>query len=134
MKTTKIIYWTSTTLIVLLEGVIGTLTSNSELAMQGINHLDYPDYFRVMLTIFKIIGAIALILPVIKDRFKEWAYAGFAINFICAVVSHWVVDGFGGETIFPFIAFAVLVVSYLSYHKLSNQADTASYKNNFQVL
>ena len=130
MKTTKITYWTSTILIFLLDGVMPALTSNTELARQGISHLGYPDYFRVMLTIFKIIGAIVLILPIIKGRFKEWAYVGFAINFICAAASHWVVDGFGGQTIFPLVVFAILITSYLSYHKMSIKINIPTYNRN----
>ena len=87
MKTTKIIYWTTTILIVLFDGLIPALTSNTELARQGISHLQYPDYFRVMLTFFKVAGALTLILPFIKGRYKEWAYAGFGIDFICAAIS-----------------------------------------------
>ncbi len=133
MKTTKITYWTSTIVIFLLDGLMPALTSNTELARQGISHLGYPDYFRVMLTIFKIIGALVLIFPVIKGRFKEWAYVGFAINFICAAISHWVVDGFGGQTIFPLVAFAILVISYISYYRLNSQIDIPNYKHNFVV-
>jgi hypothetical protein len=130
MKTTKIIYWTSTVLIFLLDGLMPALTSNTELARQGISHLGYPDYFRVMLTIFKIIGAIILILPIIKGRYKEWAYVGFGINFICAAASHWAVDGFGGQTIFPIIALVILVGSYISFHKMNVRSYTHSYINN----
>ena len=94
MKTTKITYWTATIIIFLLDGLMPALTSNTELAKQGISHLGYPDYFRVLLTVFKIIGAILLIVPAVKGRIKEWAYAGFSFNFVSAAVSHWVVDGF----------------------------------------
>ena len=130
MKTTKIIYWTATILIFLLDGLMPALTSNTELARQGISHLGYPDYFRVMITFFKIIGAIVLVLPVIKGRFKEWAYAGFGINFICAATSHWVVDGFGGQVIFPLVAFAILAISYVFYHKMNTKRDTQDYPGN----
>lgn len=127
MKTTKITYWIATILIFLLDGLMPALTSNTELAKQGISHLGYPDYFRVMLTFFKITGAIVLVVPAIKSRFKEWAYVGFGINFICAAISHWVVDGFGGNTIFPLVAFAILAVSYIFYHKLKDAKDVPSY-------
>src|SRR3954469_13685700 len=126
MKTTKISYWAATIIIFLLEGLMPALTSNTELAKQGITHLGYPDYFRVMLTIFKIIGAIVLILPAIKGRFKEWAYVGFAINFICAAASHAIVDGFGGQFIFPIVALAILIASYVSYHKMNGQVEGLS--------
>ena len=81
MKSIKITYWITTTIIVLFEGVGPALTSNSEIAVEGIRHLQYPDYFRVMLTVFKVAGAIVLIVPFFKGRYKEWAYAGFGVTF-----------------------------------------------------
>ena len=130
MKKTKIIYWVTTGIIFLLDGLMPALTSNTELARQGISHLGYPDYFRVLLTVFKVTGAIILILPVIKGRYKEWAYAGFGINFICAAVSHWTVDGFSGQVIFPLVAFAILAVSYIYYHKMLAQREGNVYTAN----
>ncbi|WP_347157704.1 DoxX family protein [Pontibacter chitinilyticus] len=117
-KTTKIIYWASTGIIFLFEGVMPALTSQTDLAVEGIRHLGYPDYFRVMLTVFKVVGALALIFPFVKGRYKEWAYAGFGITMISAFISHGMVDGFNGQTFFPLFVFAILVVSYLYYHKL----------------
>ena len=129
MKTTKISYWATTIIIFLLDGLMPALTSNTDLAKEGISHLGYPDYFRVMLTIFKVVGGLVLILPFIKMRFKEWAYVGFGIDFICAGVSHWVVDGFGGDVIFPLVVFVLLAVSYISYHRLQGNA-TGEYNSN----
>ena len=126
MKKWSVIFWITTGLIFLLEGVMPALTSNSELAKEGIRHLGYPDYFRNMLTIFKVLGSLALILPFVGSRIKEWAYAGFAIDFIAAGVSHWAVDGFGGQTVFPFVVLATLVVSYLSFHKTRSSAASES--------
>ena len=130
MKTTKIIYWIATIIIFLLDGLMPALTSNTQLARQGISHLGYPDYFRVMLTFFKIAGAIVLVLPFIKSRYKEWAYAGFGFNFICAAISHWVVDGVGTQTIFPLVAFAILAVSYVFYHKMKHTRETRTNTGN----
>ena len=118
-KTTKITYWTATIIIVLFEGVMPALTSNTELAVEGVRHLGYPDYFRVMLTIFKVTGALVLLLPFLPGRIKEWAYAGFAITMISAFISHWMVDGFNnGQTLFPLFILGILLVSYVQYHKL----------------
>lgn len=64
-------------------------------------------------------GAVALIIPQVPARIKEWAYAGFAIDFIGASASYFFVDGFGFYALFPLIVLAVLVVSYIYYHKLS---------------
>jgi hypothetical protein len=118
---TKGIFWTTTTLIFLFEGLLPALTSHTEVAVEGIRHLGYPDYFRVMLTVFKVAGALALLMPFVKGRVKEWAYAGFAFTFISAFVSHFMVDGLHVQTFFPLFILAILITSYLSYHKLLKQ-------------
>lgn len=117
-KTTKIIFWVTTTLIFLFEGVMPALTSQTELAKEGIRHLGYPEYFGTMLVVFKVLGTLVLIIPQAPARMKEWAYAGFVFDFIFACGSHWAVDGFGGQTIFPLIVLAILLISYVTYHKL----------------
>lgn len=117
-KKTKIIYWTTTIIIFLFEGVMPALTSQTELAKEGIRHLGYPEYFGNALVVFKIAGALALVIPKIPDRIKEWAYAGFAFDFIFASISHWAVDGFDAQTFFPLVIFAILITSYIFYQKL----------------
>ena len=121
MKKQKLLFWISTGLIALFEGVMPALTSQTELAKEGITHLGYPLYFGNALVIFKVLGVLALIIPAIPKRIKEWAYAGFAFDFIFAAISHGAVDGINGNTFFPFIVLAVLAVSYLSYHKINYQ-------------
>ncbi|MBP5983591.1 MAG: DoxX family protein [Fluviicola sp.] len=121
MKKQKLLFWISTGLIALFEGVMPALTSQTELAKEGITHLGYPLYFGNALVIFKVLGVLALIIPAIPKRIKEWAYAGFAFDFIFAAISHGAVDGINGNTFFPFIVLAVLAVSYVSYHKINDQ-------------
>jgi hypothetical protein len=129
MKTStthKVIYWVATGLIFLFEGVMSALTSHTHMAIDGIRHLGYPDYFRVLLTVFKVIGALALIIPAVKGRYKEWAYAGFGITIISASVSHVVVDGPTGQSFFPLIIFAILVTSYVFYNKINGDIERAA--------
>jgi hypothetical protein len=121
MKKNDIIYWATTGLIFLFEGVMPALTSQSEMAKEGISHLGYPSYFGVMLTVFKVAGALALIIPQVPSRFKEWAYGCFFIEFIAAFWSHAAVDGFGGQSFFPLFVLGVLLVSYIYYHKRSGE-------------
>jgi hypothetical protein len=118
MKKDKIIYWTSTGFIFLFEGLMPALTSQIELAKEGIAHLGYPPYFGVMLVVFKILGALALILPQVPAKIKEWAYAGFGIVFIAAFVGHCSIDGLNGMAFFPLIVFGIMIVSYVYFHKL----------------
>ncbi len=117
MKKNKIIYWITTSIIVAFDALMPALTFNMPLAKEGISHLGYPDYFRIELTIFKVIGGIILILPMIKPRYKEWAYAGFGISLIAACIANWTVDGFSGNAIFPLVILGILIVSYVYYHK-----------------
>ena len=119
MKKEKIIYWTATSIIGLFEGVMPAVTSQTELAKEGIRHLGYPEYFGSALVVFKILGVLVLVIPKIPKRIKEWAYAGFTYNFIFASISHGVVDGINGHTFFPLIALGVLALSYFYYYKLN---------------
>jgi hypothetical protein len=120
MKKDKIFFWTATIIIALFEGVMPALTSQTELAKEGIRHLGYPPYFGNALVVFKVLGVLVLIIPQVPKRIKEWAYAGFAFDFIFATISHGAVDGINGQTFMPLIIFAILVVSYIYYHKLNS--------------
>lgn len=129
MKKDKIIFWTATVIIFLFEGVMPAFTSQTELAKEGIRHLGYPEYFGNALVVFKILGVLLLIIPQVPKRVKEWAYAGFAFDFIFGSISHSVVDGLGFLTIFPLIFLAILIVSYIYYHKI-NTVSTNKFKTN----
>ncbi len=119
MKKDKIIFWTATILIFLFEGVMPALTSQTEMAKEGIRHLGYPEYFGNALVIFKILGSLVLIIPQVPKRIKEWAYAGFGFDFIFASISHFAVDGVGFQSFFPLIVLGILAVSYVYYHKIN---------------
>jgi len=118
MKKEKIIFWSTTLIIAVFEGLIPALTSQTELAQQGIRHLGYPSYFGIALVIFKVLGVVALVVPQVPNRLKEWAYAGFVFIFLLAAISHAAVDGMNGQTFFPLIVLVILGVSYFYFHKL----------------
>lgn len=44
--------------------------------------------FRYELSLAKLVGVLVLLVPMIPARVKEWAYAGFAINLVSAVIAH----------------------------------------------
>jgi hypothetical protein len=122
MKKNNINFWIATGFIFLFEGVMPALTSQSELAKEGIRHLGYPEYFGTLLVVFKVAGSLILVIPQVPSRIKEWAYAGFGFDFIFASASHVAVDGFSAMACFPLIVLAILAVSYVYYHK--KQAET----------
>ncbi|MCB0674626.1 MAG: DoxX family protein, partial [Saprospiraceae bacterium] len=71
-KKYTILFWVTTGIIFIMEGVIPALTSQTELAKEGIRHLGYPLYFGNALVVFKVLGALVLIIPSIPKRIKEW--------------------------------------------------------------
>ena len=71
MKNQKIIFWVTTVIIFLMEGVMPAFTSQTEMAKEGIKHLGYPEYFGNALVVFKVVGALLLIIPQVPKRIKE---------------------------------------------------------------
>ncbi len=121
MKRDKILFWVTTGLIFLFQGVLEVVFSQSEMAKESIRALGYPDYFGVMLMVFKVLGVLALVIPSVPARVKEWAYAGFGIDFIAAFVSILAVNGLTGDVIAPVVFMGLLVGSYTAYHRLQGK-------------
>ena len=114
----RIIYWTLTVLMF----VPGTLGAFAEAFTKGpasivkiLIALGFPLYLMKILGTFKIFGGIAILTGKLP-RMKEWAYAGFAIEFLGATASH-VITGDAKYALFPFSFFVVLVITYLLWHR-----------------
>lgn len=109
----KITYWVSTILVAVPSffAAFGYL-SGSPQSVQGFAHVGYPQQLRIILGIAKPLGAIVLLVPGIV-RIKEWAYAGFAIAWVCAVVAHHLA-GDGSIAFAPLVLLVLLVISYLT--------------------
>jgi hypothetical protein len=117
MKAVKITFWISTVFIFLFEGVMPAFTSQTEMAKEGIRHLGYPAYFGLWLAIFKVCGALVLIIPTLSVRLKEWAYAGLAYDLIGALYSNIVVGPVSAQMLFMLIWVVPFIVSYIYFHK-----------------
>lgn len=115
---TKVIYWVSTVLIA-VPGLMGAFMLNTAQAKAGATHLGLPQWFSYETSIASTIGALILLIPMWK-RLKEWAYVGFGIMYISAFIAHLVIDGFGQNAITAIVFFAILLTSYLYYHKLND--------------
>jgi uncharacterized membrane protein YphA (DoxX/SURF4 family) len=83
-----ITYWIATGLLAAELGLGGIWdVLRIPLVRNVVTDLGYPTYFLVLLGIWKLLGAAALVVP----RFpllKEWAYAGAFFVFSGAIVSH----------------------------------------------
>src|ERR1700744_697998 len=88
MKRINIWYWIVTVLFAVF--MIGTSWQDvvkSPDAVKFMTELGYPLYFIPFIGVLKIIGGIALLVP-ISPKIKEWAYAGFAFDLIGACYSN----------------------------------------------
>lgn len=120
MKKNSIIFWTCTIIIFLWEGVMpmSTLLFMPEYMNAGTKPLGYPDYFAVALILFKFIGTLAILVPAVPSRLKEWAYAGLSFNLLFAIISHIVIDGNTGFIMLPVVVLIILGFSYVYKDKV----------------
>jgi hypothetical protein len=122
MKGLKITYWTSTILISLMMLFSAAMYFTPEVT-ENFGKIGYPNAFRIELGIAKFLGAIVLLIP-IMPRIKEWAYFGFFLTFVSAIIAHLSI---GDTNIAPiFVAIALLVTSYVTYHRLAQLKSTAA--------
>ena len=127
MKALKITYWTSTLLFATLFTTTGTLyLLHYPTFVKRATDLFYPPYLLEIIGTAKVLGGIALVTPKFP-RLKEWAYAGFVFDFIGAIWSHFYVQGLG-EGIRILVPLSVLMVSYISFHRLQRRPETAVVK------
>jgi hypothetical protein len=122
MSKEKTIYWTATGIVcaVMVFSAVNFNLRNPVGPMKGaFVHLGFPDYFRIELTVAKALGVLALLIPGIPIRVREFAYAGFAITLISASIAHFSI---GDPLIFvidPLLFFGALVTSYVYFTRLN---------------
>jgi len=84
---------------------------------EALAHLGYPEYDLTIFGVAKILGSIAVLQPKFRT-IKEWAYAGFTINFIGAFASHAFVGDGIGMLIPPIITLVIMFISYFLWKKI----------------
>jgi len=110
-----IVYWLTTSAVC---GVMAFSAVNFNLSeplgpMKGaFHHLGYPDYFRIELTVAKVLGLVALLVPAVPQKLKEFAYFGFGITLVSASIAHFSVGDPILFVIDPLLFLCALVVSY----------------------
>jgi len=84
-------------------------------------HLLLPDYFRIELTTAKVLGVLAMLLPGVPAKIREFAYFGFGITLISAAIAHFSVGDNAFFVIDPLLFFGALVTSYVYFFKLGRR-------------
>jgi len=121
----RIVYWITTGIVcaVMVYSILNfTLFDRFPFPEGGFVHLGLPDYFKAELTVAKILGVSALLIPSVPAKIKEFAYFGFAITLISASIAHFSSGDARISVLFiidPLIFLVLLAVSYFYFNKVN---------------
>jgi len=122
-KAIVISYWIATALFCLQMGFTAYAQLRLPQVAAAFAHLGFPTYFRVELSLAKLLGVVLLLAPV-PARLKEWAYAGFAITLGSALIAHLSVGDGPQAWGWPVGTFVLWSLSYVFWRRL--QAATSN--------
>ena len=113
MRYRSVGYWLATVPVVAELGLGGVWDiARLRFVRDLVTHLGYPSYFLVLLGTWKVLGAVALLVPG-RPVLKEWAYAGAFFTYTGAIVSH-LATGYGpGEVGLLTVMTALTVLSWV---------------------
>lgn len=123
-KSIVIVFWIVTAIFCLEM----TFTAYFELLMlpqaaEAFTRLGFPaGFFRVELSWAKVAGVIALLLPMVPARLKEWAYAGFAINLVSALIAHTCIHDRPAAFVPSSITSVLWIYSYYLWRRMNSTA------------
>ena len=123
------IYWITTGIVcsVMIFSVFSFTVFDYQLYPEGaFEHLGLPYYFKVELTIAKVLGILTLLIPGIHAKIKEFAYFGFAITLLSASIAHFATGDGILYVIDPLIFLGILIISYTYFQKLRAEQSEAS--------
>lgn len=111
MKAKSIVYWTTTILVAFfMSGGVAQILQFRANPHGVVPQLGYPMYFFLILGVWKVLGAIAILVPRFP-RLKEWAYAGIFFDLTGAAASCAAVGGYGA---YAFHVIAPLIIAGLT--------------------
>jgi|HubBroStandDraft_6_1064221.scaffolds.fasta_scaffold562433_1 hypothetical protein len=117
-KGNTIFYWISTAIFCLEM----TFTAYYELLPQGAQAFLRLGFaagaFRMELSLAKLVGVVVLLIPIIPARLKEWAYAGFAINLVSAIIAHLSISDRPAALVPSSITSVLWALSYFFWRRL----------------
>jgi hypothetical protein len=113
MKKPKVIaYWFCTVVIALLIGSGGLAQAlRMPQNVEGMTALGYPLHFIVLLGVWKVLGALALLAPGLR-LVKEWAYFGIFVDLSGAIVASAANGGGAFHVLAPLVLIGILVASW----------------------
>jgi uncharacterized membrane protein len=111
-RTRIIAYWVTTAIIAAEFAVGGVMDLlRAPLFFEILKRLGYPGYFSIILGIWKVLGAVAVVVPRFR-RLKEWAYAGMFFTMTGAVASHLAVGDPAVMLVAPIVFTGLVLASW----------------------
>jgi hypothetical protein len=108
----KVAYWLTTVLVALVMGAGGVFdVLRPPQVLEIMTHLGYPGYFALIIGVWKVLGAIALLAPR-APLLKEWAYAGIVFDLTGAAASHLAVGDPAPNVATPLALLALTAASW----------------------
>ena len=123
-KTRTIVYWIVTALFCLQMSFTAYAQLRLPQVADAFTHLGFPPYFRVELSLAKLLGIVLMLAPV-PARLKEWAYAGFAITLGSALIAHFSVGDGPDAWGFAAATSVLWVLSYFLWRRLQSTPASA---------
>src|SRR5215510_4638558 len=111
-------YWIATALFALQMGFTAYAQLRLPQVAEAFTQLGFPAYFRVELSLLKLAGILVLLLPA-PARLKEWAYAGFAITLVSALIAHFSVGDDASKWSWAVGTAVLWAISYFFFRKLA---------------
>ncbi len=118
-KTTNILYWIFTILFAgfMIWSSIPSIKPNAQSIQFMHDFLGYPIYFIQFISIAKLLGAVALLIPGLI-KIKEWAYAGLFFDLTGAIFSVTAASNkLEMSTLFILLPIALGILSYVFWNK-----------------
>jgi hypothetical protein len=116
-RTRSIVTWAVTGLFAAIMALSGAaFVAGPPSVVASLRHLGYPDYFRSLLGVAKILGVAAILLPQLA-ALREWAYAGFAFVMLGASASHLASGEQPSKAVPSLFVLALLMTSYFLRRK-----------------
>ncbi|MBL0306452.1 MAG: DoxX family protein [Chitinophagaceae bacterium] len=118
-KTVKLLYWATTLLFagfMVWSSVPGVSPKGQTLQVLH-DYLGYPVYFISFISVAKLIGSAAILVPGF-NKIKEWAYAGLFFDLVGAIFSVvYVSKKFDPGMLFILLPVALGALSYYFWNR-----------------